>query len=350
MFAHDELELPENLLPDDVSDLLARLGHRCDRRNVTRALEDAGIPGVVPPASRATRWTIPRRALLDVVAAVLQRRQARAAGPGRRPVAPLAAFRLPAAHLLLRERALVPLVPRAIRREIAAERRRAEAAAAERRRRRLEAAEAGRREEELRRRRAEAYRLKSAMPFAYAECRLAASAARFPVYSEGLYDTPAFAAFLEAWPLPDHRPSWWRPPPGMLEQVEARLTPWLAGKVRQPPDFRALVPTGIDFAQPWPWRADDDRGDPYPGYVAVARQPAPDTLWPSRVWIINRSSALTVGSTPTCRRSDYRAGLMAVRVATIEKRGDVWVAFHNPPDFGGYGEPRSSHPVNPESR
>ena len=84
MFAHDELELPENLLPDDVSDLLARLGHRCDRRNVTRALEVAGIPGVVPPASRATRWTIPRSTLLDVVAAVLQRRRARAAAPGRR--------------------------------------------------------------------------------------------------------------------------------------------------------------------------------------------------------------------------------------------------------------------------
>jgi hypothetical protein len=53
MFAHDKLELPDNLLPDDVADLLAWLGYRCDRRNITRALEVAGIPGVVPPGSRA---------------------------------------------------------------------------------------------------------------------------------------------------------------------------------------------------------------------------------------------------------------------------------------------------------
>jgi hypothetical protein len=53
MFAHDKLDLPANLLPDDVSDLLAWLGYRCDRRNITRALEVAGIPGVVPPGSRA---------------------------------------------------------------------------------------------------------------------------------------------------------------------------------------------------------------------------------------------------------------------------------------------------------
>ena len=259
MFAHDKLELPENLLPDDVSDLLARLGHRCDRRNVTRALEDAGIPGVVPPASRATRWTIPSRPC-----STWSRPCCSVAGPcGRagsaagRPAGGVPPAGGPPAPARARPR---PAGATAVRREIAAGRRRDEAAAAERRRRRLEAAEAGKRGEELRRRRDEARRLESAMPFAYAECRLAASAALFPVYTEGLYDTPAFAAFLEAWPLPDHRPSWWRPPPGMLGQVEARLTPWLAGKVRQPPDFRALVPAGIDFARPWPWRADGGRG------------------------------------------------------------------------------------------
>ena len=84
MFAHAELALPENLLPDDVSDLLARLGHRCDRRNVTRALEDAGIPGVVPPASHATRWTIPKSTLLDVVAAVLHSPRSRSLPPSAR--------------------------------------------------------------------------------------------------------------------------------------------------------------------------------------------------------------------------------------------------------------------------
>ena len=77
MFAHHKLQLPENLLPDDVSDLLARLGHPIDRRNVTRALEAADIAGVVPPASRAHRWTIPRDTLLEVAAAVLRRRELR---------------------------------------------------------------------------------------------------------------------------------------------------------------------------------------------------------------------------------------------------------------------------------
>ena len=260
MFAHDKLELPENLLPDDVSDLLAWLGYRCDRRNITRALEVAGIPGVVPPGSRAAKWTIPCETLLDVTAAVLHRRAFRAAGPARMPVRPRGHFRLEAARLLLRERELARYVPPHLRREIAAERRQAEAAAAERRRQQLEAAEAERREEELRRRRGEERRRETAMLFAYSECRLAATAARFPVYTEGLYDTPAFRAFLEAWPVPDQRPRWWLPPPGMLEVVMAKLRPWFAGRVRQQPDFAPLVPTDIDFTQPWPWRADGDQG------------------------------------------------------------------------------------------
>src|SRR5215217_6351849 len=164
MFAHDKLDLPDNLLPDDVSDLLAWLGYRCDRRNITRALEVAGIPGVVPPGSRAAKWTIPCERLLDVTAAVLHRRAFRAAGPARMPVRPRGHFRLDAARLLLlRERELARYVPPHLRREIAAERRQAEAAAAERRRRQLAAAEAERREEDLRRRRGEARRRETAM-------------------------------------------------------------------------------------------------------------------------------------------------------------------------------------------
>src|SRR3954451_21654163 len=260
MFAHDKLELPENLLPDDVSDLLARLGYRCDRRNITRALEGAGIPGVVPPGSRAAKWTIPCERLLDVTAAVLHRRAFRAAGPARLQVRPRGHFRLDAARLLLRERELARYVPPHLKREVAAERRRAEAAAAERRRQQLEAAEAERREEELRRRRGEERGRETAMLVAYAECRLAATAARFSVYTEGLYDTPEFRAFLEAWPVADQRPGWWRPPPGMLEVVMAKLRPWFAGKVRQQPDFAPLVPKDVDFTQPWPWRAEDGQG------------------------------------------------------------------------------------------
>src|SRR3954454_10482381 len=206
MFAHDKLELPENLQPDDVSDLLAWLGYRCDRRNINRALEVAGIPGVVPPRSRPAKWTIPCATLLDVTAAVLHRRAFRAAGPARMPVRPRGDFRLEAARLLLRERELARYVPPHLKREVAAERRQAEAAAAKRRRQQLEAAEAERRKEELRHRRGEERHRETAMLFAYVECRLVASAARFPMYTEGLYDSPAFRAFLEAWPVADQRP------------------------------------------------------------------------------------------------------------------------------------------------
>src|SRR3954452_7868598 len=163
MFAHDKLDLPENLLPDDVSDLLARLGYRCDRRNITRALEGAGIPGVVPPHSRAAKWTIPCTTLLDVTAAILHRRGFRDAGPARLPVRPRGHFRLDAARLLLRERELAPYVPTHLRREIPAQRRGAEAWDAERRREQLEAAESERREAELRRQRGEERRRETAM-------------------------------------------------------------------------------------------------------------------------------------------------------------------------------------------
>src|SRR3954451_6252776 len=167
MFAHYDAKLPENLLLDDVADLLAGLGYRVDRRNIARALEGAGIPGVVPPGSRAAKWTIPCERLLDVTAAVLHRRAFRAAGSARMPVGPRGHFRLDAARLLLRERELARYVPPYLKREVAAERRQAEAAAAERRRRQLEAAEAERREAELRRRRGEERRRETAMLFAY---------------------------------------------------------------------------------------------------------------------------------------------------------------------------------------
>src|SRR3954471_14675904 len=131
MFAHDKLALPDNLLPDDVADLLAWLGYPGGRRHNTRDLEVAGIPGVVPPGSRAAKWTIPCRTLLDVTAAVLHRRAFRAAGPARMPVRPRGHFRLEAARLLLRARELARYVPPHLKREVAAERRRAEAAVAE---------------------------------------------------------------------------------------------------------------------------------------------------------------------------------------------------------------------------
>src|SRR4051812_9500928 len=147
MFAHHDAKLPETLLPDDVADLLARLGYRVDRRNLCRALEAADIPGVVPPASRAARWTIPVGCVLDVVAAVLQRRDLRAAAPGRRPARPLDRYHLPAARLLMQVPALAEHVLLALRRRVSAEVRERVEAARERARERQAAAERARRAE-----------------------------------------------------------------------------------------------------------------------------------------------------------------------------------------------------------
>ena len=200
MFAHDKLELPANLLPDDVADLLAWLGYRCDRRNITRALEVAGIPGVVPPGSRAAKWTIPCQRLLDVTAAVLHRRAFRAAAPGRRSVGPLDRYRLSAARLLMQESALSRYVPLAVRRQIQAEIREREKAAQQRVQDRLDREERYRRAEE----RWQASEFKrvadSVTLWLYAEARWRAMAVRFPDQWCGLRD--GAEGFAEEWPDP----------------------------------------------------------------------------------------------------------------------------------------------------
>lgn len=255
MFAHDRLELPANLLPDDVSDLLARLGYRVDRRNVTLALSAAEIPGVIPPPSRATRWTIPRDQLLDVTAAVLRRREFRAAGPSRMQVATLDRFRLPAARLLLQARELASYVPASLRRRIAAEQRDRREAAAARAQQRLAHVEREQ-QREARIQAADLARLRDfAMLALYAEIRMVATSARFPQLDREVLNSPAFESFLAEWPYPGERPAWWQPQPGALDAAVELVRPWLDGKTRESPDLRHLVPK-VDFAQPWPWRAE----------------------------------------------------------------------------------------------
>ena len=253
MFAHQSHPLPENLLPDDVADLLSRLGHRVDRRNVTRALEGAGIPGVVPPASRAERWTIPLTTLLDVVAAVLQRRELRSAGPGRRVLPSLEKFRLSAARLLMREPALAKHVELKLRRRVTAEIRLQEEAAQERAATRMAEAERQRRAA-IRMERADRQRRENfAMGELYFEARLRATAARFPTIDKLALESAAFTAFMHEWPYPGDRPSWWLPPPGALVSAVDRQRDWLDGKTRERPDLAPLIPA-IDFTEPWPWR------------------------------------------------------------------------------------------------
>jgi hypothetical protein len=260
MFAHDELTLPDNLLPDDVADLLARLGHRVDRRNVTRALEGAGIPGVAAPASRARRWTIPRGALLDVVAAVLHRRWCRAAAPGRWSFGSPARHRLPAARLLLREPALAPLVPEALRREVRAERRRADAEALERRRRELREEQRRRRTEEGWRRRQEQQIERQCLFELYAATWTRAREARVPAHAGGRDDAPEYRAFVERWPRPSAGPpGWWRPPPRVLPAAVERFRPYWVGKAARP-EIQDLLPRDVAYGKPWPWRAEGAAG------------------------------------------------------------------------------------------
>lgn len=256
MFAHDHADLPENLLPDDVADLLAGLGYRADRRNITRALEAADIPGVTRPATRAQKWIIPTSQLCDVVAAVLQRRELRAAAPGWRPVGSLDRYRLPAARMLMQRRELAKYVPPAVRRQIQAEEREREKAGRQRIQDRLDEEERDRQADE--RHRAAAY--KRIADFAtmhlYFEFRCRAMEARCPrPRGEDFYQSPAYAAFAAEWPDTSNRPTWWRLPPEVLEAAVKLLRPWLNGKAKMP-SIEHLLSIDVDYTKPWPWRAD----------------------------------------------------------------------------------------------
>src|SRR3954452_23775664 len=239
MFAHHDAKLPETLLPDDVADLLARLGYRVDRRNLCRALEAADIPGVVPPGSRAARWTIPCETLLDVTAAVLQRRELRAAAPGRRSVGPLERYHLPAARLLLRERELARFVPAGLRHQVKAEERAREEAARQAVQQRIDEAERARRAVE-RWQAAEFKRVAaSAMQWLYSEARWRAMAVRG-------------ADFEAEWPDPKARPDWWLLPPDVLVAAVEMWRPYIDGKAKRPA-IEHLLPD-IDYSKLWPWR------------------------------------------------------------------------------------------------
>ena len=261
----------DNLLPDDVADLAATLRLRIDRRNVTRALERTPVPGVVPPPRRGVPWTIPRASLVQVFAACLQRRALRELAPlGLRP-RPLGHYELEAARRMLEVPALKPLVSR----ELAARvRRRAAEQAAHRRRERerveamLRQAEANspwaRERREAERRRAEAEllarlereRTERALDRAYQVClRLAFRDLDPPLTGRHPNGRPCFRRedfpqYDADWPR--ERPSWWRPPPGMLEAVRAEPGVIPYGYVE--PDWRRWVPPYVP-GRPWPWRA-----------------------------------------------------------------------------------------------
>jgi hypothetical protein len=254
MFAHEKLELPENLLPDDVADLLAGLGYRVDRRNVTRALEAADIPGVVSPASRATRWVIPRDEILDVLAAVLLRRALRSAAPGRYPVGDLTQYHLPAARLLMQVPAFDKYVPPALQRRVKAEYRARREAEEERKRQRLAEAERERRREVRQREQDEKRRNDAAALVLYCEFR---NCACDQLVAGRGSDSPEFANFLKDWPGPglSRAPAWWAAPPGLLQKARERTDAWIDGRAKGWPNVRDLIPN-TNYAVPWPWRTE----------------------------------------------------------------------------------------------
>jgi hypothetical protein len=74
-----------------------------------------------------------------------------------------------------------------------------------------------------------------------------------PKGPDWVHRTPHWSA---DWPV--QRPSWWLPPPGLLEAVMAE--PACIPYGHQEPDWRRWVPTYVP-GRPWPWRADTVQPD-----------------------------------------------------------------------------------------
>jgi hypothetical protein len=246
--------LPETLTVLDVEDLMTSLGRPSDRTAIARALAQTEIEGVVAPRRRGEPWRIPAASLVDVVAAILRRRDARAAAAARMPIEPLQSYRVPAARLLARRADLARVVPQGLRRQIAAdERKRREAADAAARLR--QAAAERERQREARVNAAELARLQDlARLHLYFDARVAATAARFPKLDRDTLNSAEFADFMLEWPYPADRPSWWQPPPGALDAAVELIRPWVIGKTRECPRLEHLLPRKINYSQPWPWR------------------------------------------------------------------------------------------------
>ena len=89
---------------------------------------------------------------------------------------------------------------------------------------------------------------------AYGHCkRCAHQDIGSPKGGDWVHRTPHWSA---DWPVP--RPSWWLPPPGLLEAVMAE--PACIPYGYQEPDWRRWVPTYVP-GRPWPWRADTVQPD-----------------------------------------------------------------------------------------
>ena len=233
---------------------------------------DQHRPGAAPDAGRGRRGARearpavagPAAALAGAVAAVLRRRDARAAAAARREPGPPRSYELPAARLLLARGDLAPLVPQALRRRVRAERRAALAAAAERVRRRAGRGRTGaapRRAGASAGRAALRRRGRAAVLRGLPDGRRR-GAVRWIGHRRRAPPTTTRPSSPRSWrsgptpSFPGGAPAWWRPPPGMLARMRERTDPWIDGRTREVPDGRDLVPADVDLTKPWPWRAE----------------------------------------------------------------------------------------------
>ena len=94
----------------------------------------------------------------------------------------------------------------------------------------------------------------------YSVCFHLAKAAYGVVVCAGWPDLPQNQKFLADWPTHARggRPSWWAPPPGMLELAAAELR--LCRHINDEPDWAKFL-KGYTFGTPWPWRLDAQRGE-----------------------------------------------------------------------------------------
>jgi hypothetical protein len=277
--------LPQTLSAADVEDALSRVGLIVDRRNVGRALHQHPVDGVIAPGRGGQGWRVPRAALVDVAAAILCRRASKAAVARGRPAPAARLYRVDAGELLLGsgERELAKLVPLPLRREVR-ERQRLERERAEERRREEQRRRQEREEEErrraaaaadaCRRRRDEERRVHEGLARERVakerkklldECyRVCFRVALEGLWAAGMPKGPRWDEHPDAQQLrrdfPHDRPSWWAPPPGLLELVKVDLPKQTQFPYTEP-DRRSWAPP-YEPGRRWPWRkseSDDDR-------------------------------------------------------------------------------------------
>jgi hypothetical protein len=108
--------LPKFLSVRDVEAWTARFGLSVDREEISRALRLMPIEGCIPPGRRGQRWTIPKKALLQLMVAFL----AQQCGNGARFPVRFDRVYLDAAEDLMHDPELASTIPPALKKAVKA--------------------------------------------------------------------------------------------------------------------------------------------------------------------------------------------------------------------------------------